>query len=282
MGVQFRQRIDKRTTTSPLKFAYLKTPKGYVFAVLSVLTLLAMLHRQDAGGLRNVLIGMGTAVVVDGTVAILQRRKKWFSDGGLVTGLLVADILNSNTAWYEVVVITALALTSKHVLKVGRKPIFNPAAVGLLFALMLFHSGQSWWGSLSMLPWWCAIFLLVGGLLVAQRVKKVPQTLAFLGTYFTLLLLFALLHIGLPSDSPGDALRAPFVNSALYLAFFMLTDPPTSPPTLRHQVFFGFFAAAVGVTFFAVHGGLSYLLIGLLAANVWKAWVSRRPKSPTR
>ncbi len=268
-----------RPPQSPLE-RFLKTPKGAVMAVLIGLTLIGALRPQDHLGLLNAAVAVATGLVIDGGVALLQRRRKLFSDGGVITALIVADVLSHMTPLYVVMATTAVALLSKHTLKVGRKPIFNPAAFGLLFALVVFGTGQSWWGSLALLPIWLTLLLLAAGLLITSRVNKFPQVIAFLGTYFALLLAMAFLHLGLPSDTPGDALRAPFVNSALYLAFFMLTDPPTSPAPYRQQILFGVIAASVGTMIFATSGGLAYLLIGLLVGNAWRLslrWMTNVP-----
>ncbi len=277
-----------RPTPNPLE-RFLKTPKGYVLAILVGLTLIAALRPQDHLGLLNAIVAVATGLVFDAGVALLQRRKKLFSDGAVITALIVADVLSHTTPLYIVAATTAVALLSKHVLKVGRKPIFNPAAFGLLFAIVVFATGQSWWGSLALLPTWLILLLLAGGLLITERVNKFPQVLAFLGTYFALLLVMAIFHLGLPSDTPGDALRIPFVNSALYLAFFMLTDPPTTPAPYRQQILFGVIVAGVGTVIFAMSGGLAYLLVGLLVGNIWKTslhWVTktaeRRGSSPLK
>ena len=253
-----------RPPQSPLE-RFLKTPKGTVMAVLAGLTLVGALRPQDHLGLLNAAVAVATGLVID---------------GGVITALIVTDVLSHTTPLYIVTATTAVALLSKHVLKVGRKPIFNPAVFGLLFALVVFATGQSWWGSLALLPAWLTLPLLAAGLLITARVNKFPQVLAFLGTYFALLLVMAFSHLGLPSDTPGDALRPPFVNAALYLAFFMVTDPPTSPAPYRQQILFGVIAAGVGTLIFATSGGLAYLLIGLLAGNAWRLslrWMTNAP-----
>lgn len=271
-----------RTAPHPL-VRFLKTPKGHVLAALLFLTLLAGAFPQGPAGLVNALAAVLTALALDTGVALALRRKIVFSDGGVITGLIVADVLSGLTPLYIVVLTTAVALLSKHVLKRGRKPLFNPAAFGLLFALVVFSTGQSWWASLALLPIWYLPALLAVGIFVAIRVKKYPQVLAFLGAYFGLLLAMAVWHLGLPSDTPGDALRVPFVNSALFMAFFMLTDPPTTPSSNSAQVLFGVIVAGVSVVLFALYGGLAYLLIGLLAGNAWKmatSWVRKPARRP--
>lgn len=257
---------------------FLKAPKGYLLLILVCLTLVAALRPSDHLGLINAAVAVVTGLVIDGTVALFQKRKRLFSDGGVITALIIADVLSHATPWPIVVATVAVALLSKHLLKIKRKPIFNPAAFGLLVAIMLFNTGQSWWGSLALLPPGLILLLLIAGVLITVRVNKFPQVATFLGTYFGLLLVMAILHLGQAADTPGYALRIPFVNTALYFAFFMLTDPPTTPASYGKQVLFGIVVASVGVVVFALYGGLAYLLIGLLAGNAGKAIMDLRTK----
>jgi len=66
------------------------------------------------------------------------------------------------------------------------------------------------------------------------------------------------------------------VHAALYFAFFMVTDPPTSPPKHRDQVIFGAITATAAFAAFDLIGAAYFLLAGLLVANVWEGWRRRR------
>lgn len=248
--------------------SFLKTPKGYVLLTLILLAVIAAVGAQDVRGLINTAVSVGAAVLLDAAFCFMQKRKRIVPDGAAITGLIIALVLGTDVPWHVCLLTSTAAIMSKHILKIRKKPIFNPAAFGLLASLILFSSAQSWWGGLPLIPAWCIVFLLIGGFIVTRRVVKFPQVFAFLGLYFSLFLLFGLWNAG----DAGDALRAPFINSALFLAFFMVTDPPTSPASAKDQVWFGLIAAAVSVPIFAGFGGLAYLLTGLLAANGWNAW----------
>jgi len=257
---------------------FVKTPKGQALTGLILLTGLAGLFPGGSTELAHAALAAVTALAADAGVSLALKRPAAISAGGLITGLITADVLSALTPWYVVVLATLVALGSKHLIKRGRKPVFNPAAFGLLFALLVSSGGQSWWAGLTAAPP-AYLFVLLGvGSFLAIRVKKYPQVLAFLGTYFGLVFLMAVFHLGLPSATPADALRLPFVNSSLFLAFFMLTDPPTTPASNRRQVQFGLIVAGVAVILFASFGGLAYLLIALLAGNLWTAWVTERSR----
>ncbi len=255
-----------------------KTPKGYALGALVLLTLVAGLTPAGHPGVPHAVEAVAIAVALDWLVARVLGRRTTFSTGGVITGLIVADVLSALTPAYVVVLTTAIALLSKHFLKRGRKPIFNPAAVGLLVSLGIFSSAQSWWAGMPLMSWWHVLLLLVVGSIVAARLHKYTQVLVFLGTYLVLILLMAVYHLGLPSATPADALRTPFINAALFLGFFMLTDPPTTPATLKGQIQFAVIVAAVAVLIFSQAGGLAYLLVALLVGNLWTVWLARSKK----
>jgi hypothetical protein len=72
-------------------------------------------------------------------------------------------------------------------------------------------------------------------------------------------------------DAGGD-----LYLSALYFAFFMITDPPTSPPKPRDQLVNGALVALVSYLVFELVGAVYFLLAGLLVANVFEAWRRHR------
>jgi Na+-translocating ferredoxin:NAD+ oxidoreductase RnfD subunit len=63
---------------------------------------------------------------------------------------------------------------------------------------------------------------------------------------------------------------------ALFFTFFMVSDPPTSPPKDRDQMLYGVIVGITSFLFFEAVGGAYFLLAGLLAGNLWEAWRRRR------
>jgi His Kinase A (phospho-acceptor) domain/Histidine kinase-, DNA gyrase B-, and HSP90-like ATPase len=99
--------------------------------------------------------------------------------------------------------------------------------------------GQSWWGALGDAPGPFALVLIACGVFLVDRLNKFPLVLAFLAAYFAA---FAGASIVAPG-AVAEMFRSPFVQAALFVAFFMLTDPPTSPNLLGDQVVYGLAAA---------------------------------------
>jgi Na+-translocating ferredoxin:NAD+ oxidoreductase RnfD subunit len=251
---------------APNKF--FRTPKGLLIIVMVILTIVAVIG--EPLGLVLPLIGAAVAAAMLVDLPILRYRDgEWaFPDGALLTGLFVALILSPQEPWWVAALTAAVAIVSKYLLRVGRANVFNPAAIALLLSYFLFHTGQSWWGALPDLPLLVIVVLLATGIFITQRVNKVPVVISFLGAYYLLFSLAA--FVGDPRRVSA-LFRAPDLHMALFFAFFMVTDPPTSPPKHRDQWIYGAIVAVVAFTVFETIGAVYFLFAGLLVANVWEA-----------
>ena len=96
-----------------------------------------------------------------------------------------------------------------------------------------------------------------------------PLVLVFLGSYYLMFTVTAFL-----ADPRGVAavFRSPDLHAVLFFAFFILTDPPTSPVKYPDQLVCGVIVAAASYAIFEVTGAAHYLLSGVLVGNVWEAW----------
>ena len=256
---------------------FCRTPKGMLIALMAVVTAVAAVSdgvRLIAPGLAG---GVLAAMLVDAPM-LRWREGEWvFPDGALLTGLIVATILSPHEAWWIAAVTSAIAIASKYLFRVGKANVFNPAALALVLTFYLFDTGHSWWGSLPEAPPLALLLLLATGIFITDRVNKTPLVLSFLGTYY--LLVTATAFLGEPGRV-AELYRVPDLNAALYFAFFMVTDPPTSPPKQRDQLINGVVVAVVSYAVFEFIGAAYFLLAGLLAGNVWEAirrWRLRKP-----
>jgi Na+-translocating ferredoxin:NAD+ oxidoreductase RnfD subunit len=254
---------------------FFRTPKGLTLIALAVLAALAAWGE----GLRVVAPGLmsaiGAAMLIDAPILRLRGRRWSIPSGALLTGLIVAMILTPQEPWYVFAITSAIGVLSKYAIRTRKANIFNPAALALIATFYLFNTGQSWWGALPEVTPYALVVLIATGGFIAQRVNKIPVALAFLCSYYILVTITA--YLGNPA-AVAELYRAPDLHAALYYAFFMVTDPPTSPPKHRDQVIFGIIVALVGYAVFELVGAAYFLLAGLLAANGWEAW--RRGRLP--
>jgi Na+-translocating ferredoxin:NAD+ oxidoreductase RnfD subunit len=216
-----------------------------------------------------------TAMIVDAMILRVQKKKWVFPDGALLTGLIVAMILSAHEPWYVSAITSAVAIVSKYMFRIRTANVFNPAALGLVATFYWFNTGQDWWGAMPELPILLVAVLFAAGAFITDRVNKVPAVLAFLGAYYLLVTITAFAG---NAARVAELYRAPDLHMALFFAFFMVTDPPTSPPKNRDQIVFGAIVGAGSYAAFEFIGAAYYLLAGLLVANAWEAWRRARAR----
>jgi len=255
---------------------FFRTPKGLALIVLALLTVLAGLGEGLGVIAPDVAGAVCPAMLID--AVILRRIKgKWvFPSGALLTGLIVAMILSPREPWYVSAITSAVGVLSKYLVRVRTANVFNPAALALVATFYVFNTAQSWWGSLPEISPIALIVLLATGAFIAYKVNKIPAALAFLGGYYLLATISA--FAGDPRRV-AELYRAPDLHAALYFAFFMVTDPPTSPPKHRDQLVFGAIVAAASYAVFELVGAAYFLLAGLLVANAWEGWRRARARA---
>ena len=178
-------------------------------------------------------------------------------------------VLRPQEPWYIATVTSVAAILSKYIFRSRAANVFNPAALAIVGAFYVFHTGQSWWGALPEVTPVAQVALVAAGVFIADRVNKMPLVLAFLGTYYLLFTVTAFV------GDPGwvsEVYRTPDLQAALFFAFIILTDPPTSPAKYPDQIVCGVIVAAVSYAVFEWVGAVYYLLAGVLVGNVWEAW----------
>jgi Na+-translocating ferredoxin:NAD+ oxidoreductase RnfD subunit len=248
---------------------FFRTPKGLLLVVLAILVAVS----APGEGLRTVSPGLAAALIVAGCIDLVILRLRggeWeFPSGAVLTGLIVAMVLSPHEPWHVTAITSGIAVVSKYLFRLRTANVFNPAALAIVITYYVFHTGQSWWGALGDAPSIAMIALFATGIFIADHVNKLPMVLAFLGSYYLLFTVTA--FVGDPR-LVSEVFRAPDLQAVLFFAFFILTDPPTSPTKYQHQIFCGVLVAAVSYAIFEWIGAVYYLLAGVLVGNVWEAW----------
>jgi Na+-translocating ferredoxin:NAD+ oxidoreductase RnfD subunit len=255
--------------TSSAIWRFFQTPKGLLIMVLVLLVTLAVPRE----GIALVAPGLVTAVTLAAAIDMLMLRRirgAWeFPSAAVLTGLIVSMVLTPHEPWYVAACTSAVAIAGKHIARTRSSNIFNPAALALVATFYIFDTGQSWWGALPEITPFALVVLVASGLFIADRVNKIPLALVFLGTYFGLFTLTTFL------GDPGrvaEIFRAPDLQAVIFFAFFILTDPPTSPVRYPDQIVCGVLVALASYATFEWVGAAYYLLAGVLIGNVWEAW----------
>src|SRR5205823_4768114 len=113
---------------------------------------------------------------------------------------------------------SGIAIISKYTFRTRSANVFNPAALALVVAFYVFHSGQSWWGALPEITPIALTVLFATGIFITDRVNKMPLVLMFLGTYYLLFTLTAFLG---DSNAVAEVFRTPDLHAVLFFAFFI-------------------------------------------------------------
>lgn len=233
----------------------------------------------------GVLSASTTAVAVDLVMRVVLLRRLEFPSGALLTGLVIALVLDPFAPPHVPATAAAVGIASKHVIRSGGVNVLNPAGVGLVAAHLAFGEGESWWGGLPDYGIVGLVLVLVPGAWIADHINKVPLMLSFLGAYFTLFTLVAVTGWG--PDVAG-MFRTPDVHMAIFFAFYMLDDPPTSPTRYVDQVWYGCLVALVAFALFMTTGIVYFLAAALLVGNIanggrrWRQTRLRHTKTTSR
>lgn len=190
-----------------------------------------------------------------------------------ITALILALIVDPATSpatfqflgWAAI-----LAMASKYILAINRKHVFNPAAIAVVITAFVLGESASWWvGTASMLP-----FVLLGGLLIMRKVRQEDMVFSFC---FAAILSVCI--IPLIQGSILTALQQLLLQSPLFfLAFVMLTEPLTAPPT---RMLKRYYAILTGVLLLPqLHIGPVYSTpeLALVVGNVFSYVVSPKQK----
>lgn len=204
------------------------------------------------------------------------------AQSALISGLSLCLLLRTNSVLCAILA-GAVTIGSKFVLRWRGKHIFNPTNIGLVLILALapqhawIAAGQ--WGSGAM----AAFAIACAGSLVIGRAQRSATTLAFLCTYAALLLARAA-WLGDPLPLALHMLQN---GTLLVFAFFMLSDPKTTPNSVPARLLFGSLvacsAAFVQFVLFRRNGFLWALAACAITVPLWDwlwpaaPYVWRRP-----
>jgi ferredoxin len=161
----------------------------------------------------------------------------------------------------------------------GKSTVVTPKAVFFTYLFQKFHG---WPGGASSVA---VILVGVGLFLACRKYVKWRVTIAYLGTVTLMSLLMTGLYGGDILLRLGFEL---FIGSSIFLAFFMLTDPATTPLTYAGQVIFGAGVAVITVllqTYLTFLGGsiLALVIMNLtspLLDNVGLRKPTKEEKTP--
>ena len=156
----------------------------------------------------------------------------------LISALSLCLLLRTNRADLAALA-AAIAVGSKFVIRIRGKHVFNPTNGAIVAMLLL--TNQVWvspgqWGA----PAFFAFLLASIGSIVVNRAARSDVTAAFIACYAALLVGRSL-YLGEPLAIPLHRLES---GALVLFAFFMISDPKTTPDSRAGRVLFAALVAA--------------------------------------
>ena len=225
---------------------------------------------------KKTLLAIGCSIV---TELILGRTMvgKWpHLASAYISGISVGILLRSPAFW-PYALCAVIAITSKYVLRVKNRHIWNPSNFGICVILFLAAESVT---SLS-IQWgnnlWAMLVIWSLGSMIIWRLKRFHICAVYVVSFLVLALLRS--HItGDPWQSEVSPVTGP--EYQLFI-FFMITDPKTTVRSVRGQCLVAFLVAAVEMGFRleqSIYAPLYALFCvgpGALLVENW--WSQRRP-----
>ncbi|MCY4577313.1 MAG: RnfABCDGE type electron transport complex subunit D [Candidatus Kaiserbacteria bacterium] len=211
----------------------------------------------------SLVVALGVAVVSNVVFARLFRVSAQH-ESAVITALIIFFLVIPATSFsgqWVVAVVAFAAVASKFLFVWRQQHIVNPAAFGVLVLSAPGLVEAAWWiGS-----FWLFVPLVIVGFLVVMKIRRWPLVLWCIGTAFIVYVFEAWrLDLSISSSVPTFFLSWPI----LFLAFFMLTEPFTTPPTKKMQMYYGALVGGLSsAVFFAPYIAMSpelALIIGNL------------------
>jgi len=207
-----------------------------------------------------VIAAVITAIILDSIIIKFTSKNWYFPSGAVISSLIIAHLVQ--TTILNTIILIILSLILKYSLRPKYRNIFNPAALAVVVASLLFTHipflqpvFSSWWASSKYITPALGLILII-------LIKRLSIALSFLIPY-----------IILESFRSGitNGIQFLLTGTFVYFAFFMVVEPVTSPTKTKGRIIFGIIIAilAFELSFFPYFLSNSFFLyIPLLFANL--------------
>jgi len=223
------------------------------------------------------LLAILTAIGVEVILSRLMWGRWPHLASSYISGISIGMLVRSPAIW-PYALCSAISITSKYVLRVDGRHIWNPSNFGIVAMLVLASDAVAslsvQWGNmlLPMIVVWCF------GSVIIHALGRFHITLTYVTSFIAFALVRALVT-GHPFLSEVAPITGPMYQ--LYI-FFMITDPKTTVRSVRGQCVVAFLVAAVEAGFRLlqfVHAPYYALFIVGPTANLVEIAMDRRRRS---
>jgi Na+-transporting NADH:ubiquinone oxidoreductase subunit NqrB len=239
--------------------ARFQDPRCYQIAVLGTLVAYGILALDFGIRLENAIAIAITALLVQFAGTRAAGLPRFDPLSAIITSLSLTLLLRTDMAALAALA-ALIAISSKFLVRIRGKHVFNPA--NLAIVTLMVSSDHAWissgqWGSAAL----GAFALACLGFIVLTRARRAETTVGFLA-FYGLLLFGRALWLGDPLAIPLHQLQ----NGALLVfAFFMISDPKTTPDTATGRIIYAMLVAgtafAIQYLLYQPHGPILALVV---------------------
>jgi Na+-transporting NADH:ubiquinone oxidoreductase subunit NqrB len=229
------------TNTAPVRGTRKRPadPRLYQIAFLAVLLGSGVLLRDFALQPAQVPLAFGAGLAAQ--TWWLHRLKIPHAGylSAVITCFGLCILLRADNLWVHPLA-ASLAISSKFILRVAGKHVWNPGNFGVVLAITLlpgaWASPGQWGNDLAYAGWFAVL-----GFLVTSKTRRLDMSGLFLGAYLSLLGVRVLLL----GQNWAVLLHQMQSGALLLFAFFMISDPMTIPNHPRARVAYAVLVAAL-------------------------------------
>ncbi len=214
-------------------------PRNYQITVLASFLAYGVLYLHFDIPLLNIALTLTTAIALQFACSRAVGLTTTGYKSALISALSICLLLRTNYL-LVLMVTTLVAISSKFFIRFRGKHIFNPTNLGIVIAVFFLKAGwisTGQWGSATVFAFLVACL----GTWVVSSALRFDIATMFLLIYSGLLVSRAL-WLGDPLTIPLHQLSN---GSLLIFAFFMISDPKTTPDSRPGRIFFALLVAYV-------------------------------------
>ncbi|WP_053217792.1 RnfABCDGE type electron transport complex subunit D [Virgibacillus senegalensis] len=224
--------------------SYKLDPRYLIIAFLLAFAVAGQTYLSFVQGWDAILLSVVSTIVTEIILTKIIYKKFIVPISAFITGLGISLLLSTIYLW-PYVVAGVLSIVLKHALQYKGGHIFNPnniavvAMISLLPAYVI-STPKQWSNGLLLMG-----IILALGIVVTAVAKRLSIVLSFLISF----VVFAYLRNAL-FGLPLYAAVGPLLGASFQLfAFFMITDPKTTPNSMKSKILFGITVAFIDALF---------------------------------
>ena len=214
------------------------TIKTYLLAYLLVLIVVSFSYTPIQIVWKSIVVAWVIAIIGEVLLNALTKKIVHVPDSAIITATIISVVLATSTSLFLIGLAVLIALFTKHFIRFRDKHIFNPANIALFLMISIFGQNIQWWGASNL------IILIVLGLLVMYKLRRIWPSVTFLTAYFILLIL---VNRNLNLGAITNTITSDY--SPFFLAFVMLPEPQTAAWTTPGRAITSILTATFAVAF---------------------------------